>query len=120
MMSQNTVLNNLGIESVDEGMKIYVYRVYQGKFVSETGIASERGFKRGIVGRLDKDGKLCGTYIIGKEEGVAYSKGGLATVWYTKSNKRKAKKVLRDIYKKRIVELQKRLNGYNDILEVLK
>ena len=121
MMSQNTILRDLGIESADEGTPIYIYRVYRNEFMSQKCITSEKGLRhRGIAGFFDDEGVLVGELRISNYEGELFSRSGVNTVWFTKASMRKAKKILRDHYKENLKEYETRVKTCKDILEVLK
>lgn len=119
MMTSKAILSSMRLDSIEEGTVIYIYRIYHGKFICEKGLANikHRELQNYLCGRYDKEGNLSGSYKVYGMEGAVYSRGGNDTVWFLKPNKRKAKKVLRDLYVKRYEKYQSRANRISKIIK---
>lgn len=134
IMSHNSTLKQLNLKNVEDGDYIYVYRIYKNEFTTEKCLArvtlpnpddpthkyADISKSRGYAGRFNKDNELCGYYSLGWYEGCVHSRGGCDSVWFTKADKRKAKKLLRKLYKERIAKTEAKLDRFNDILGLLK
>lgn len=127
--SEASILKELRLESVEKGKYIYVYRIHKGEFTIEKCLANvavyifDEDDSRATVnkaGRFDENGKLFDVYTIDRYSGAVYSRGGCDLVWFTKANKRKAKKALRDFYKERITYYEDMVNRTNEKLELVK
>lgn len=97
MYTQKSILGFMGLDSIEEGTKVYIYRVYHGEFISEEGLANvkNREIQNYLCGRYNEEGVLTSTCKVHPIEGEAWSSGGSYTIWFFKANKRKAKKVFR-------------------------
>lgn len=118
-MYEKSVLGYMGLDSIEEGTKIYLYRVFQGKFICEEAIANVVGHAtmQLVCGRYDSNGKLSKTCKISHYEGEVWSSGGIDVVWFLKPHKRKAKNILRKIYEERYDFYQARADR---MLQVIK
>ncbi len=130
MPKQATVLKYLNLKSVEDGTYIYLYRIYKDEFSMEKCLSNTKDERLkdkadicaafGRVGRFDENGELFDKYNVAFYEGEIYSRGGVISIWFSKPDKRKAKKVLRKFYKERIATTEAKLARYNKHLELLK
>lgn len=133
-MSQNCALKKLNLKNAEDGDYIYVYRIYKNEFTAEKCLAkvtmpnpddptskhADISKSRGYAGRFNEDNELCGCYSLEWYEGCVRSRGGCDSIWFTKADKRKAKKLLRKLYKERIAKAEANLIRLNDIFDLLK
>lgn len=119
MSTVKWVLQHIGLDSIEEGTKIYIYRVSRGKLSCEEGVANvvNGEINEFRCGRYDKNGKLTIATKVAQMEGVVYSTGASDTVWFLKPNKRKAKKLLREIFEERLAIYQTRLDRTAKIIK---
>lgn len=123
MSSTNYILNYLSAESIKDLTEISLYRIYKGEFISEKALINMQSNKTARAckcARYDEEGKLTKMSSISPYEGSIQSSGGVDSVWFFKPNKRKAKNVLKNLYKSRIEELTERIKKHEEILKELK
>lgn len=118
-MYEQSVLGYMQLDSIEEGTKIYLYRMFRGEFICEEGLANVEGhaIRQLVCGRYDSDGKLSKTCKISQYEGEVWSSGGSDTVWFLKPHKRKAKNILRKLYEERYDMYQARADRMMQVIK---
>lgn len=129
-LSKSQILKKLNLENESDGEFIYLYRLHNGEFTIEKVLANLSGSHRDVIsqntarsfGKVGyyRDGELTGLYTVDIYEGLLRTSGGTDSIWFVEPNKRKAKKILRQIVKKRVDDAEKRLEKYNKLLKELK
>lgn len=128
-ISEASILKELQLKTVEDGTRIYVYRMRKSGLVIEECLANVHPsvcdpdyftVDNLRAGRFDENGKLSGVLTIARYSGDVYSHGGHDSVWFVKANKRKAKKALRAFYKERLNDCGDRIARINEKLDLLK
>ncbi len=118
-MYEKSVLGYMDLNSIEEGTKIYLYRMFQGKFIFEEGLANVEGhvIRQLVCGRYDSNGKLSKTCKVSQHEGEVWSSGGSDVIWFLKPHKRKAKNTFRKLYEERYDMYQARADRMLQIIK---